>query len=983
MEIQVSCEDDLLKVTWTEHEDKESGVTLTEWCIETVNDTCNLHLWETLSPRTITVSAIIHSLSKISGVRAVVRITNGVGNFVLLKSSQCDHEGIFPPQINVSVIYELNDTRTVSVYQTNTDVIIVTWSLPQNTSSYTHVHAALANYNHNAVSTGLREVWRGEPLVFDFVNIPSGKSYITFSGTKLNPYVKYRPIVRVCNKFDLCTDSSCDPVIIIPDAPPDIQVNTTDTGEGTEQDRWQKYVGIPRLPREIFEQTLFVPDPLRVMIKANVKNANKTTLFSEHVPITYEASVYRVTFGANETTNVTIDRRKMFNDTRLYSLADVCCSIKNQQPQIVHPDRQFIPVSKTNLFGVTVGSLGNGYLAASSQDAVDIFSTESLHITPVAHVNFKTRNNTSKNDYVKVKTKNDMLLISVAGSLVLQKFDKENITSTSSLSYITNCNYTMMDTPEHCPGDNHWSSLRSAERQFAYDGAEIIAVSGRDPREGYSVVAIFKNDRSSWKLHQVLGHEEKDFINSFSIAINQQFLVVVGSGIRVYSKILHSSWEKEATLSKSLPTNVLSAKYVYLTAENELFILTIKTKTLNVYLLRPSGSVVTQKCKYVLPESIELSGSLDVSESNKIVTLGIRSDGRDGAEMILYKRQKGCTNIGRVLVKTASRFDDSHSSASVAITEKYLVVGTPEKVSWPTDYINGGTGRLYVTTFCKRNYVRKKVLEGHQKERIVCSPCARNEKAYPGFEEQCIDCSNSVCLNQSADARFRVSHCETYPCSVPNNQTIRQNISSDNLTVTEWTQSFDDETFYLPGSTQSYFIRLTQLSATGMEKSSDSIPFSIDYTSPEVGSVLDGLGSDDSRNCSSNTTFSSERQCTSRSFSKTDLDYTSNTHEISARWLDFRDNESNIAHSFWCVGSNPLRDDIMLCENATGNLNSTLKGLTLQHNDKYYVTVLACNYAGLCSAKSSDGVVVDTTPPMLFHVRDGLVGPDIDFQVSL
>ena len=945
-----------------------------------MNDTCNLHTWESLLPRTLAVSAIIHSLSKISGVRVVVRITNGVGNYVLLKSSQCNPERVFPPQINVSVIHELNDTRPVSVYQTNTDVIIVTWTLPQNESLYTRVHAALANCNENAIRTGLGVLWHGEPLVFDFVNIPSGKSYVTFSGTRLKPYVKYRPIVRICNTFDLCTDSSCDPVIIIPDAPPDIQINTTDIVEGTEQDRWQKYVGIPRLPREIFEETLFVPDPLSVMINANLKNVNKTLLVNKHVPITYKASVYRVTSGANETRNVTIGRRQMFNDTHFYSILDVCCSETNQQPKVVYPDRQFLPVAKMNLFGVTVSSFRNDFIVASSQDTVDIFSIESLYITPIAHVTF----NTSINDsYVKVKAKNDILLISVGGSLKLQKFNNENFTSTGSFFYITNCNYTTMGAPEHCSDGNHWSSLKSVGQQFAYDGAEDIAISGRDPRGDYGVVAVFRNDRNSWKLHQVLGHEEKDYIAPFSIAINQQFMVIVDSEIRVYSKILDSFWGKETTLSKSLSTKVLSAKYVYLTAENELFILTIQTKTLNIYVLKTDGAMVTQKCKYVFPDTIKLSGGLDVSESSMIVSsIGIRSDGRDGAELILYERQKGCKRIGRVLAKTASRFDDSRPSASVAITENYLVIGTPGKVAWPTEYVNVGTGRLYVTTFCKRDHTRKKNLDGNRKERIVCNPCGRYEKAYPGFEEQCTNCSNSICLNESADARFRVSHCKTYPCTVRNNQTIRQNISRDNLTVTEWTQTSEGQKFYLPGSTQSYFIRLTQLSATGMTKTSDSFPFSIDYTSPEAGSVLDGKGSDDSRNCSSNTTFSSQQQCTSRSFSQTDLDYTNNTYEISARWVDFRDNESNIAHSFWCVGSAPLRDDIMPCENATGNLNSTLKGLSLHHNDKYYVTVLTCNYAGLCTAKSSDGVLVDTTPPILLYVRDGLVGPDIDFQVS-
>ena len=978
--IEISCKDDFILATWSEHEDKESGVALTEWCVETVKDTCDIRNWESLTPDTLAVSAVIHSLSQISDVRVIVRITNGVGNYVQLRSAQCNIERIFPPRINVSVVHKLNDTTPVLLYQTNTDIIIATWSLPQNNSSYSRVQAALAEYNDNEITTAV-EKWHGKRLVFKFVDIPSGKSHIIFSGNRLKSYVKYFPIVRICNEFDLCTDSSSDPVMIIPDAPPDIQINTTDTVQGTERDRWRKYVRIPRLRRQIFEETAFVPDPLSVTIKANLKTANDTILFGKHVPVTYKASVYRVTSGQNETRNVTIDRQQIFNNIHFYEDLTACCSKKNLHPRIVYPDRQFKPVTETSLFGVTVSAFNKSLIVTSSQKAIYIFSTESLHFTPIGHVRFNTSSNDS---YVKVKAKNYTILASVATSLALQKFSNDDFTSTGSVVYMTNCNYTMTDVPEHCSGDNQWSSIESVGQEFAYDGTDFIALTGRDPHEGHGVVAVFKNNESSFSLHQVVGHGRKDFTVPYSIAMNYQFMVIAGSKISVYSKTVDSSWKEETSLSENLPQNSLSAKTLYLTNENELFVLMIETKTLYVFKLTILPAKATEKCKFQFSKRIGLSGSLDVSEgSDTFVAVGMRTVGRDGAEIIAYERSEGCKKIARVRSKMASRFDDDDPSASVAITENLLIVGTPGKVTWPTHYGNVGTGRLYVTTFCKRNHMRKKVFGSDQKERIMCTPCGSDEKAYPGFEEQCSNCSNSICLSQWEDARFNVSHCGNYPCDVQNNQTVRQNISRDNLTVIEWTRTSDNQQFYVPGSTQSYFIRLTQISASGTTKTSDSLPFSLDYTSPEAGLVLDGLGSDDSRNCSSNTTFSSEHQCTSRSFSETDLDYTNNTYEISARWIDFRDNESNIAHYFWCVGSKPLHDDIMLCENATGSLNSTLRGLSLQHNDRYYVTLVACNYAGLCTVKSSDGVLVDTTPPVMNYVRDGLIGPDIDFQVSL
>ena len=61
--------------------------------------------------------------------------------------------------------------------------------------------------------------------------------------------------------------------------------------------------------------------------------------------------------------------------------------------------------------------------------------------------------------------------------------------------------------------------------------------------------------------------------------------------------------------------------------------------------------------------------------------------------------------------------------------------------------------------------------------------------------------------------------------------------------------------------------------------------------------------------------------------------------------------------------------------------NGSHSGLNLQQGDTYFVTVVACNGARRCSAAYSDGVTIDTTPPVMEYVRDGIMGPDMDFQV--
>ena len=58
-----------------------------------------------------------------------------------------------------------------------------------------------------------------------------------------------------------------------------------------------------------------------------------------------------------------------------------------------------------------------------------------------------------------------------------------------------------------------------------------------------------------------------------------------------------------------------------------------------------------------------------------------------------------------------------------------------------------------------------------------------------------------------------------------------------------------------------------------------------------------------------------------------------------------------------------------------------LSHLTLSPGRKYHTTITACNGAGLCTTRASDGVIPDVTPPSIGVVMDGIAGEDIDYQV--
>jgi hypothetical protein len=208
------------------HEDKESGVAKIEWCVESVDSMCDVQPWESVPTNMLTQSAVIHSLSTLTSIRVVVRITNGVGNTALLKSTECNPVKTFPPELNVAEVNSLNDTLNDVDYRKDTEAIIVSWLSPSNMSLYySSVQAALTETEEDPnITDSLLQKWQGEPFAFEFMDIPRGKEHIRFSGDRIKPYTKYRPVVRRCNEVGLCRYSVGDGVMIVPDAPPDIEV---------------------------------------------------------------------------------------------------------------------------------------------------------------------------------------------------------------------------------------------------------------------------------------------------------------------------------------------------------------------------------------------------------------------------------------------------------------------------------------------------------------------------------------------------------------------------------------------------------------------------------------------------------------------------------------------------------------------------------------------------------------------------------------
>ncbi|WAR20773.1 DNER-like protein [Mya arenaria] len=107
-----------------------------------------------------------------------------------------------------------------------------------------------------------------------------------------------------------------------------------------------------------------------------------------------------------------------------------------------------------------------------------------------------------------------------------------------------------------------------------------------------------------------------------------------------------------------------------------------------------------------------------------------------------------------------------------------------------------------------------------------------------------------------------------------------------------------------------------------------------------------------------------------------DRQFQADDHIICAQWIDFYDPESGIDKFLWGVGTSQQMDDIVAFHNLTRYDKSSCSPANLQHKHIYYSTVLAYNNAlnSKTSNSSSDGVLVDITPPLAGSVADGKRG---------
>ena len=156
----------------------------------------------------------------------------------------------------------------------------------------------------------------------------------------------------------------------------------------------------------------------------------------------------------------------------------------------------------------------------------------------------------------------------------------------------------------------------------------------------------------------------------------------------------------------------------------------------------------------------------------------------------------------------------------------------------------------------------------------------------------------------------------------------------------------------------SYVLIVRAHNKVGLFREAKSNQFILDGRPPSAGTVYDG---------------SSDR---------TDLELQSSTSEISANWSPFTDSNGRITQYEMCVGTEQEKCDVRDFVSVGIALKGSIQGLSLNHTRRYFVTVRATNEAGYNTMATSNGVMVDSTPPRGGEVRDGRTLVDIDFQAG-
>ena len=987
------CSEEHLMSSWDEFEDLESEVVEYDWCVGTAKDLCDVVSLRSVGMKT-RGATIVNRLRSGVTLFSVVYAVNGAELREKIISDPCTVITVAPKIVEVMDISKFNSSNLKDIdWKASVQSLSLSWNVIGkylNEVARLRVQVAVTTLSSNLSVPRLIEQksWNGEPLTQPYMDVLPWQRNVTIQSVPFQHWNRYRGIVRVWNEGGVYSEASSDGVKIEPSPPPERGLKIRDKAAENEHLRWWPNLRLPPLNQSTGDPDMTYvsyPADLELMISSGLSNttSNKTDyIFDHHLfspTAEFKIVVKKGSSGVNNT-NTTFQSRTMKVIPGFSDSEGPCCTRRSVIIPSFQSDTHWKPTLPTEDFGVSVAVLPDDKVAIGSKDKVVVQSLTSQ----TTSYSIPLEDASDPNAKVKIASYQNITGLLLNGKVNLY----EHTTGNDELRKIVGIGKCRSVSTSNCSENETWADV--VGQVFAVSD-HVVAVTGTISASKNSVVAVFRENTGVWSFTQVLGWEMKDPHFGQSIALNERFMAIAtGDGknccVLIYSiprLVLRQTIRLVVSVNHTVPLSM------YLTETDALVILSRTSRVLKVLQLNSTSNSYHAVCEYsAWGYREELSGNLDVNtrEEGSVVALGIQTgNDNEGVQLLgfqgiytakLYQSvQAECVNLGAVLARDSGlRVDGLRTRTTVTFKGNTILFGLPGVLTWPKNDQWLSSGRVFMATYCPLDHFRSRVSGLQRLRPISCLPCKQGRRSFGGFAESCAMCTGRKCVSSNDSSIVTSGICDDVSCvstTTVNNVTNGVNVHLHN------------GSFYVAGSENVYTVEFLETTRANQSTSSISESFVIDQTAPEIGVVYDGLGSDQTLNCSENTTFGENSQCSTRKFEDTDVNYTNNTKEIHARWIDFLDNESDIKEYFWCVGSQPMTDDIWVCESTGMRPNGSHYGLSLQHGDSYYVTVVACNGARKCSAAHSDGVTIDTTPPVMKYVRDGVMGPDMDYQVEI
>lgn len=114
-----------------------------------------------------------------------------------------------------------------------------------------------------------------------------------------------------------------------------------------------------------------------------------------------------------------------------------------------------------------------------------------------------------------------------------------------------------------------------------------------------------------------------------------------------------------------------------------------------------------------------------------------------------------------------------------------------------------------------------------------------------------------------------------------------------------------------------------------------------------------------------------------------DIDYFSPRMGLAAHWEEITDPESGLMNSYYCLGTKPGGCQLRAMTSVGLNTSFTCTTCDVNPGERVYVTVRVTNGAGISVTRSSDGMLLDVSPPLMGDVIDGNDIAGVDYNVVL